>query len=318
MYDKRSGLVTVFGGGGFIGRYVCEALFKTGVRVRVAERHPRRAYFLQPLAAVGQLDMALADVTLPKSVEHAVEGASAVINLVGILNGNFERVHAVGASNVATAAANAGAGVLVQVSAIGAGPDSPAEYGRTKAAGEAAARRAFPDTTIIRPSLVFGPEDQLTNRFAKLMSLLPIYPVIAPQTRFQPVYVRDLALAIAAAALKPNTHAGKTYEIGGPEVMTMRRLTESVAAASGQSPALVDLPDVAANALSYLGFLPGAPLTRDQWLMLQQDNVTAKKSAGLAAFGISPTPLAAVADEWLARFRHGGRFAARHEYSSVG
>ncbi len=318
MFDKRSGLVTIFGGGGFIGRYVCEALFKAGVRVRVAERHPRRAYFLQPLAAVGQLDLSLADVTLPKSVEHAVEGASAVINLVGILNGNFERVHAVGAANVASAAAKGGAGALVQVSAIGASPSSPAEYGRTKAAGEIAARRSFPDATIIRPSLVFGPEDQLTNRFAKLMSLLPIYPVMAPKTRFQPVYVRDLAQAIAAAALKPGHHAGKTYEIGGPEVMTMRRLSEYIAVASGQSPHLIDMPDFAANALSYLGFLPGAPLTRDQWRMLQQDNVAPKKTMGLYAFGITPTPLAAVAEEWLARFRHGGRFAARHEYSSVG
>ncbi len=318
MIEPAQQLVTVFGGGGFVGRYVCEMLLKTGARVRVAERHPRRAYFLQPLAAIGQLDLSLADITLPKSVEQAVEGASAVINLVGILNGNFRGVHEAGAANVATAAAEAGAGALVQVSAIGASPDSPAEYGRTKAAGEAAAHRSFPEATIIRPSLVFGPEDQLTNRFARLMSLLPIYPVIAPNTRFQPVYVRDLALAIAAAALEPGRHAGESYEIGGPEVMSMRRLTEFVADASGQSPHLFDLPDMAANALSYLGFLPGAPLTRDQWRMLQQDNVAAKKTAGLDAFGITPTPLAAVADEWLARFRHGGRFAARRESSSVG
>ncbi len=318
MYDKRSGLVTVFGGGGFIGRYVCEALFKTGIRVRVAERHPRRAYFLQPLAAVGQLDLVAADVTRAESVSRAAEGASAVINLVGILTGAFEAVHVDGASSVAKAAKSEGAGALVQVSAIGAGADSPAEYGRTKGAGEAAAKRLFPGATMIRPSLVFGPEDQLTNRFATLMSLLPVYPVIAPRTRFQPVYVRDLARAIAAAALDPAAHAGKTYEIVGPEVMTMRKLTETVARAAGLSPTLVDLPEFAANGLSYLGFLPGAPLTRDQWLMLQQDNVPMNKSAGLAAFGIRPTPLAAVAPDWLARFRHGGRFAARSQSSSVG
>ena len=145
------------------------------------------------------------------------------------------------------------------------------------------------------------------------MSLLPVYPVIAPKTRFQPVYVRDLAQAIAAAALDPRRHAGKTYEIAGPEVVTMRQLTENIAATAGQSPSLVDLPDFAADALSYLGFLPGAPLTRDQWLMLQTDNVAGKKAPGLAAFGITPTPMAAVADEWLARFREGGRFAARRE-----
>ncbi len=317
MYDKRPGLVTVFGGGGFIGRYVCEALFKTGIRVRVAERHPLRAYFLQPLAAVGQLDLVAADVTRAESVSRAVEGASAVINLVGIFKGNIHAVHVDGAENVAAAAKSHNAGALVQVSAIGAGADSPAEYGRTKAAGEAGARRHFSAVTIIRPSVAFGPEDQLTNRFATLMSRLPIYPVIAPGTRFQPVHVRDLARAIAAAALDPGAHAGKTYEIAGPDVMTMRQLTELVAHASGQSPALIDLPDFAAGALSWLGFLPGAPLTRDQWLMLQRDNVAAKKSKGLEAFGIEPTPMSAAAPDWLGRFRKGGRFASRRDTAST-
>ena len=318
MYDKKSGLVTVIGGGGFIGRYVCECLFKTGIRVRVAERHPRRAFFLQPLAAVGQLDLTQADVTHRDSIARAVAGASAVINLVGTLKGDFEALQGVGAGIVAEEAKRAGAAAMVHVSAIGADPESPSRYGASKGRGEAMVRAAFRDATIIRPSLVFGQEDQLTNRFATLMSRLPVYPVIAPKTRFQPVYVRDLAKAIAAAALNPKAHGGKTYEIAGPEVMTMRALTERIAAMSGQSPALVDLPDFAADALSYLGFLPGAPLTRDQWLMLQSDNVAAKKSAGLSAFGIEPTPIAAVAPDWLARFRHGGRFAARREYSTAG
>lgn len=318
MYDKRSALVTVFGGGGFIGRYVCETLFKAGVRVRVAERHPRRAFFLQPLAAVGQLDLVEADVGNKDSVQRAVEGAAAVINLVGILKGNFHAVHVTGATNVAKAASDQGAKALAHISAIGASSESPGDYGRSKAAGEAAVKQAFTGATVFRPSLVFGPEDQLTNRFASLMSLLPVYPVIAPRTKFQPVYVRDLGRAIAAAALNPDRHGATTYEVGGPEVMTMRQLTEQVARLSGQSPLLVDLPDLVANAISHLGFLPGAPLTHDQWLMLQNDNVASKKSAGLDAFGITPTPLAAVAPEWLARFRHGGRFAARRETASVG
>jgi NADH dehydrogenase len=317
MYDKKNGLVTVFGGGGFIGRYVCECLFKAGVRVRVAERHPRRAFFLQPLAAVGQLDLVAADVSRRESVARAVEGASAVINLVGILKGDFEKLQADGAGMVAEEAKRAGVAALVHVSAIGADPESPSRYGASKGEGEARVRSAFPSATIVRPSLVFGPEDQLTNRFASLMALLPAYPVIAPNTRFQPVYVRDLARAIAAAALDPKPHAGKTYEIAGPEVMTMRQLAERIAAMSGQSPALIDLPDFAAEALSYFGFLPGAPITRDQWLMLQGDNVAAKKSKGLEAFGIKPTPLAAVAPDWLARFREGGRFAARRETRPV-
>lgn len=311
MLNKNNRLVTVFGGGGFIGRYVCECLFKSGVRVRIAERHPRRAYFLQPLAAVGQLDLTTADVTRRDSVADAVAGASAVINLVGILKGDFEALQAEGAGIVAEEAAHAGAASLVHVSAIGADSNSPSRYAASKGDGEAKVRSAFAQATIVRPSLVFGPEDQLTNRFATLMSMLPAYPVIAPKTRFQPVYVRDLAHAIAAAALDPQAHGGKTYEIAGPEVMTMRQLTQSIAEVSGQSPALFDLPDFAANALSYLGFVPGAPLTRDQWLLLQRDNVAAEKALGLKTFGISPTPLAAVAPDWLARFRRGGRFAAK-------
>lgn len=315
MYDKKSGQVTVFGGGGFIGRYVCETLFKTGVRVRVAERNPRRAFFLQPLAAIGQLDLVRADVTQRESVARAVEGASAVINLVGILDGAFTAVHVGGAVNIAEEAKRAGASALVHISAIGADPESPSRYGASKGEAEARVRAAFRSAAIVRPSLVFGQEDRLTNRFATLMSLLPVYPVIAPRTRFQPVCVRDLARAIADAALNPRTHAGKTYEIAGPEVMSMRQLTEAVSHLSGQSPMLVDMPNVVAEALSYLGFLPGAPLTRDQWIMLQSDNVAAPKSAGLDAFGIAPTPLAAVAPEWLGRFREGGRFAARRESS---
>jgi NADH dehydrogenase len=317
MYDKKNGLVTVFGGGGFVGRYVCEALFKSGIRVRVAERNPRRAFFLQPLAAVGQLDLVAADITRPESVSRAVDGASAVINLVGILKGDFRTVHRDGTANVARAASEAGAKALVQVSAIGASLDSESDYGCTKGAGEVAAKTYFPGSTIIRPSLVFGPEDQLTNRFATLMSRLPVYPVIAPKTRFQPVYVRDLAKAIAAAALDPKAHAGKTYDIAGPEVLSMRQLTERIGALAGQSPTLFDLPDFAAEGLAKFGFLPGAPITRDQWLMLQQDNVAAPKSQGLDAFGITPTPLAAVAPEWLERFREGGRFARRRETASA-
>ena len=317
MFDRKSGLVTVFGGGGFIGRYVCECLFKAGVRVRVAERHPRRAYFLQPLAEVGQLDLATADIIRRDSVADAVAGASAAINLVGVLKGDFEALQADGAGNVAEEAARAGAASLVHVSAIGADSDSPSRYAASKGEGEARVRAAFRQATIVRPSLVIGPEDQVTNRFATLMSMLPVYPVIAPNTRFQPVYVRDLAQAIADAALDPQTHGAQNYDIAGPQIMTMRQLTEYVAEASGQSPMLFDLPDFAANALSYLGFLPGAPLTRDQWLLLQRDNVAAKRSVGLEAFGITPTPLAAVAPDWLARFRQGGRFAGRREYSSI-
>jgi NADH dehydrogenase len=303
-------LVTVFGGGGFIGRYVCEALLKAGCRLRVAERDPRRAFSLQPLGGVGQVTAVAADLTRPKSVELAVEDADAVINLVGTFAGNLDKVHVEGAKHAAAAARAAGASAFVHVSAIGADPNSESDYARTKGLGEQAVRSAFPQATIVRPSVVFGREDQLTNRFAGL-SQYPLLPVIAPNARFQPVYVRDLAQAIAAAALDPKSFGGKTFELGGPEVLTMRELNAKIAEWAGTDPTIVDVPDPIAAAIASLGFLPGAPLTRDQWIMLRRDNVVGGKQPGFKAFGIQPTPLAAVAPEWLSRFRKGGRFAPR-------
>jgi len=310
MTDRGNELVTLFGGGGFIGRYVCEILLRSGRRVRVASRNPRSAYFIQPLGQVGQIGYVRADITEPESIARAVDGAAAVVNLCGVLKGRFQAVHVTGAANIAEAARDAGAEALVHISAIGADPESESDYGKTKGEGEAAVRAAFPAATIIRPSLVFGPEDQLTNRFAGL-ARLPFLPVIAAQRRFQPVYVRDLAQAIAKAALEPEQYAGQTYEIGGPHVMTMRELHAAILEATGQTPELVDMPNFMASALSRFGWLPGAPLTRDQWRMLQRDNVASTGAPGLEAFGIKPTPLGAVAHEWLGRFNKGGRFAGR-------
>ena len=310
MLERAEELVTLFGGSGFIGRYVCEMLLKSGVRVRIASRQPRHAYFIQPLGQVGQLGYVRADITDAGSVSRAVDGASAVINLCGVLKGNFQAVHVTGARHVAEAAREAGATALVHISAIGADPKSESAYGRSKSEGEAAVRAAFPAATIIRPSLVFGPEDQITNRLAGL-AWLPFLPVIAPRSRFQPVYVRDLANAIAKAALGPGQFGGATYEIGGPQVMTMREINQAVLEVTGETPDLVDMPDFIASMLSRLGFLPGAPLTRDQWLMLQRDNVPAQGAPGLDAFAIEPSPLGAVAHEWLSRFNKGGRFAGR-------
>lgn len=301
-------LVTVFGGGGFIGRYVCEVLLKAGARLRVAERHPRRAWYLQPLGSVGQMSAIAADIGRPETVARAVEGADAVINLVGTFRGNLELVHADGAGKLAAAAKATGATAFVHVSAIGSDPESESEYGRTKGLGEQAVRSAFPRATIIRPSTVFGPEDEFTNRFAG-MARFPFLPVIAPKTRFQPVFVRDLAQAIASAALDPRKHGGKIYELAGPEILSMRELNSEIAEMAGQSPELVDVPDFMASAIATLGFLPGAPLSRDQWLMLKHDNVASGDQPGFKAFGITPTPMSAVAPEWLGRFRKGGRFA---------
>jgi NADH dehydrogenase len=296
---------------------VCEALLKTGGRLRVASRDPRRAWFIQPLGSVGQMSAVRADIARPAPVERTVDGVDAVINLVGIFKGNLEAVHVEGAGKLAAAARKAGAAAFVHISAIGVDPTSESTYSQTKARGEEAVRKAFPKATIIRPSTVFGPEDDFTNRFGS-MAQWPVLPVIAANSRFQPVYVRDLAGAIAAAALDPEEHGGKTYELAGPEAMTMLELNRQIAALSGQNPGLVEVPDFVAAGIAMFGFLPGAPLNRDQWLMLQQDNVPSGKQPGFKEFGIAPTPLGAVAGDWLSRFQKGGRFAPGQQLSSAG
>jgi uncharacterized protein YbjT (DUF2867 family) len=310
MIDRNEELVTVFGGGGFIGRYVCEFLMKAGIRVRVAQRDPRQAYIIQPLGQVGQFGFAKADITNRESVRHALHGATATVNLCGVFGSKIRATHVEGARNVAEAARDNGLDAVVQILAIGASLQSQSAYGRTKAEGEEAVRAVFPSATIVRPSLVFGPEDELTNRFAG-MARLPFLPVIAARRNFQPVYVRDVGKAIALAALDPGRFGGKTYEIGGPQRLTMVELHRAILEITGQHPEITPVPDIFADLLSRFGWLPGAPLTRDQWLMLGQDNVPSGELPGLEAFGIRATPLAAVAYEWLGRFHKGGKFAGR-------
>jgi NADH dehydrogenase len=309
MIERNEQLVTVFGGAGFIGRYVCEFLFRRGVRVRIATRDPRTDYFLQPLGQVGQFGFEKADITDLDSVRNAVRSATAVINLCGTFGAKMRATHVDGARHVAESARDGGARALVHVSAIGADTRAQSNYGRTKGEGEEEVRKAFPSATIIRPSLVFGPEDNLTNRFAA-MARLPFLPVVAAKRNFQPVYVRDLARAVATAALDPKTYAGGTFEIAGPQVMSMIELHRTILQITGQRPEIMPMPDLFGSLLSKFGWLPGAPLTRDQWLMLQRDNVPSGELPGLEAFGISPAPLAAVAPEWLGRFR-GNRFTGR-------
>jgi NADH dehydrogenase len=310
MVDRSETLVTVFGGGGFIGRYVCEYLLRNGARVRIAQRNPRAAYTIQPLGQVGQIGYERADITKPASVAHALRGATAAINLCGVFGKNMRSVHVDGAANVAKAASAAGCRSLVQISAIGADPNGEAYYARTKGEGEAAVRKAFERATVVRPSLVFGPEDNLTNRFAG-MAQLPVLPVLAPGSKFQPVYVRDLGQAIAMAALDPQRFGGQTFEIAGPQMMTMLELQRAILEMTEQNPEVAVLPNIAGTILSKLGFLPGAPLTADQWIMLQQGSVPSGSLPGLEAFGIQPTPLAAVGYEWLGRYHKGGKFAGR-------
>jgi uncharacterized protein YbjT (DUF2867 family) len=307
MRDK---LITLFGGGGFVGRYVAQELLATGARVRIAQRDPRRAFFLKPLGGLGQTQFVAADITRPETIARAVDGSDAVVNLVGTF-ADYERIQVQGAKLVAQAAAAAGVQPFVQISAIGADPHSPSQYGRSKAGGEAAVRAALPAATILRPSIVFGREDQFINRFAAMIaSPLPFIPVLKPQARFQPVHVADVARAVRAAIEVPNAHAGRTYELGGPDVMTMMDIHQWIADATGRQKTFVLLPDAVGAAIASMGFLPGAPLTRDQWLMLQRDNVVADGAEGLDALGIAPTPLGAVAPGWMVLYRRQGRFGA--------
>lgn len=308
-------LVTLIGGSGFVGSALTEAFARAGWRVLVVSRNPARADRLKPLGDLGQIATARGDVRVPASLPAVLAGADVAINLVGILNEKggqrFAEVQARGAGAAAAAAKAAGVGGYVHVSAIGADTASPSAYGRTKGEGEALVRAAFPEAAIVRPSLIFGPNDSFTNRFARLLALAPVVPVIAPATRFQPVHVRDVAAAIVTIAGRlvagqPNG----TWELGGPEVLTMRSIMAFIAREIGKGNApLVEVPDIGARLLAGLGFLPGAPLTRDQYLMLQHDNVVADGARGLADLGIVPLALAATAPDWLARYRRGASLA---------
>lgn len=305
-------LVTVFGGGGFLGRYVAQELMARGARVRVAQRDPTDARVVKPLGGLGQSQAVVADIRDADSARRVVAGSDAVINLVGILSGDFGAFHVDGARNAAAAAKAAGAKAFVQVSAIGADPAAESRYAASKGRGEQAVREAFADATIIRPSILFGREDAFVNRFARLASLAPVLPVIRGGVRFQPAWVVDVARAIAIAALDPLRFGGKTFELGGPQTLSMAELLQWTARAIGRSPLMLPVPDPLAGAMArFGGWLPGAPITWDQWLMLGRDNVVAPGADGFAAFAVDPVPLDAVAPQWLVRYRRHGRFAER-------
>jgi len=310
MHNDLTGqLVTLFGGGGFIGRYTAQRLLARGARLRLVQRNPHSAAFLKPLGNLGQTQFAAVDIRDAAAVASAVAGSDAVVNLVGAF-ADMDAVQHLGAANIANAARDAGVTRLVHVSAIGADQGSPAVYGRSKGLGEAAVRAAVPTATILRPSTVFGREDQFINRFAAMIRLAPIVPLVSPGTKFQPVYVGDVADAIAAA-LVDAAAPGRTFELGGPQTLSMEELFRWIAAAIGRKPMFMRLPDAVAAAMARLtGWAPGAPLTWDQWLMLQKDTVVAPGAATLADLNIQATSLDSVAHEWLVTFRRRGRFSA--------
>ena len=302
-------LITVFGGSGFLGRYVVQALLKSGARVRIAARDPRGGLFLKTQGGLGQTQFVAADIRKQETVARALDGSDGVINLVGILKGDFQGFHVGGARTVAKAAAAAGVTALVQVSAIGADPLSASAYGKSKGEGEVAVRAAFPGATILRPSIVFGREDQFVNRFANLIRMLPVVPIIKGDAKFQPVYVGDVAKAIVAALGDVTKYGGKTYELGGPEVISMGELNRRVAQAAGRAPLFAELPDAVSAAFATLtGWLPFAPLSRQQWKLLKAGNVASGQYPGCQALGITPRPLGLFLDRWLVRFRKHGRF----------
>ncbi|MEZ5667396.1 MAG: complex I NDUFA9 subunit family protein [Alphaproteobacteria bacterium] len=324
--------VTIFGGSGFIGRHVVRLLAARGDLVRVAVRDTDSALFLKPMGDVGQVTPVAAPIGDDARVAAACHGADLVINLVGILyergRQRFHTVHVEGARRVVQAARQAGATGMVHMSALGADPHSDSDYAASKAAGEAAVREAFPEAVILRPSVVFGPEDDFFNRFAAMARLAPALPVVGvcPTVadlkagrltgdggpKFQPVYVGDLAEALVRAAADPAA-AGKTYELGGPKVYSFQEVLELVLRHVARKRPLVPMPFFAAGIFAgFAGLLPKPPLTRDQLRLLHHDNVVSGGQPGFADLGIVPIAPEAVLPRYLDRFRPGGRFTARH------
>jgi NADH dehydrogenase len=326
---KTGRIVTVFGGSGFVGRHVVRALARDGWRVRVATRRPDLAFHLQPLGKVGQVQAVQANVRVPASVAAALRGADAAVNLVGVLTESgrqrFDAVHAFGARAIARAARDAGIGAVVHVSAIGADKASASAYARSKAEGEAAVLEATPSAVVLRPSIVFGPEDQFFNRFATIARLSPVLPLFGGgTTRFQPVFVGDVADAVALA-LAGKATPGATYELGGPETATFRDLMQFIVDVIGRQRLLAPVPFTAARwaafgtelaSMASLGLFPPTMLfTRDQVELLRHDNVVsdAAKAAGLTleGLGLAPRAYEAIVPGYLSRFRATGQFAGQ-------
>lgn len=320
MADLAPGVVTLFGGSGFIGSQAVRALARRGWRIRVAVRNPVLAIEVQPLGDPGQIQFMRCDVTNPDDVARALRGSDALVNLVGVLHDaggrrGFATAHVEAARIIGAAATAAGVERVVQISALGADLDSPSAYGRSKAQAEAVLREARPDAVILRPSLVFGKGDSFLNRFAAMASTAPVLPLIGGgETRFQPVYVGDVAEA-TARAVSHGDAAGRTFELGGPAVWTFREVLELINRETGRDRLLAPVPFVVARALGsmlemvrLLGITP--PLTREQVLMLQVDNVVSEEAETLSDLGVvHPTGMEAIAPSYLWRYRVGGQFA---------
>jgi uncharacterized protein YbjT (DUF2867 family) len=303
-------VATVFGGSGFVGRYVVKRLAQRGFIVRVAVRDPEAALFLKPMGAVGQIVPLYASVMNEGTVHRAVAATEMVVNLVGALTespiASFLAVHTEGSERIARLATAAGVRRLIQISAIGADPNSPSRYCSSKGKAEQAVLAAFPGATILRPSLVFGAEDKFFNRFAALARTMPFMPVIAGDTKMQPVFVGDVADAVMAALLS-DASIGKIFELGGPRIWTFREILAFILKLTRRKRRLVDVPmGIASLQAHILQYVPGKPLTPDQLLMLSQDNVVSPGALGLADLGVTSTPAELIVPTYLSRYQPGG------------
>lgn len=314
-----SKLVTIYGGSGFVGRYIARRMAKEGWRVRVAVRRPNEAMYVKPYGVPGQVEPILCNIRDDASVSAAMQGADAVVNCVGVLNAlgknSFEAVQAEGAARVARIAAAQGIGQLVHLSALGADAQGRSEYARTKAAGEAAVREAFPDAVILRPSVIFGTEDQFFNRFAGMASLSPILPIARGETLFQPVYVDDVARAAVKAAL--GTVAPGIYELGGPEVKSFAALMREMCTVIRRRRLVLSLPGFAVWPLAFgfdmlqafsLQLIENKVLSRDQLKSLETDNVVSGDAMGFADLGITPERMGPILPSYLWKFRPSGQY----------
>jgi uncharacterized protein YbjT (DUF2867 family) len=304
-------VAAVFGGAGFIGRQVVQRLARLGYVVRVVGRNPEAARALMTQGMVGQVVPLAADLREDAAIGRAVTGAEVVVNLVGILAegrpGDFQRLQGELPGRIGAAATAAGVRRMVQISAIGADAGSPSAYARSKAAGEAAVKASFPGVVILRPSIVFGPGDQFFNRFAGMARMLPFMPVVCGDTRFQPVYVGDVADAVLVGLTQDGIE-GRIFELGGPRVASFRELMAMVLDLTGRRKRLVEIPDGLVRLQARIGeHLPGKPLTRDQLAQLRRDNVVSADAEGFAALGLEPHSMEAIVPGYLSRFRRAGR-----------
>jgi len=317
----RDEIITVFGGSGFVGRHVVRALAKAGYRVRVASRRPHLAQDLRVMGVVGQVQLVQANLRVPSSVERALDGASGVVNLVGVLNESgrqtFSRLHALGAKTIAETAAAMGVSRIIHISAIGASADSASRYARTKAEGEAAVLAALPEATILRPSIVFGTEDGFFNRFGAMARFVPALPLFGGgQSKFQPVFAGDVGKAVLAA-FERNDARGETYELGGPGIYTFEALMKFILDEIDRPRFLLPLPwaigSVIATVSELVGALPLMPvvITRDQLTQLRSDNVVSEGAKGLADLGIAGETVEAIVPSYLERYRRYGQFHER-------